>query len=175
VPKPAPSSAHVPSLEGVRAAPTSSVKHLGLGNYVLLVSAGAGGEPVPAVARAAIGYERVVARVEVDHGILAAVERHPEVRVARCSVRGEPSSAYVCCEATVLPPEGRRNSEYLLNLSFGFVRRFANRIKRADYAVLELKPIRPATKPPGRSTRSPSQMSPSTSQPRLLPPPDDAA
>jgi hypothetical protein len=88
---------------------------------------------------------------------LAAIERHPEVKVARRSARGEPSSAYVCCEATVLPPEGRRNSEYLLNLSLGFVRRFANRIKRADYIVLELKPIRPATKPSDRSTGSPSK------------------
>ena len=164
-----------PGLDGVRAAPTSSVKHLGHGNYVLLESAGVDGTPVRAVARAATGHERIVARVEVDHDILIAIEQHPKVKVARCSARGEPSSAYVRCEATMLPPEGRKNSEYLLNLSSGFVQRFANRIKRADYAVLELKPILPATKPSARSTSSPSQMSPSTSKPRLLPPPDDAA
>jgi hypothetical protein len=175
LPKPEPSSTHEPGLDGVRAAPTSSVRHLGHGNYVLLESAGVDGTPVRAVARAATGHERIVARVEVDHDILMAIEQHPTMKVARCSARGEPSSAYVRCEATVLSPEGRKNSEYLLNLSFGFVQRFANRIKGADYVVLELTPIEPATEAARRLTISSPQPPQSASQGSPTPPPDDAA
>ena len=133
--------AYEPGLDGVTAAPSSSVKHLGLGHYVLLESPRADGVPIRALAVAAIGHERVVARIDVDHAILTAIGSQPEVKVARCSSRGEPSSTYICCKATVLPREGRKSSEYLLSLSFGFVQRLSNRLKRVDYAVLELKPI----------------------------------
>jgi hypothetical protein len=148
------------------------VKHLGLGHYVLLESPGADGAPIRALAVAAIGHERVVARVDVDHNILAAIESQPEVKVARCSSRGEPSSTYICCEATMLPRDGRKSSEYLLSLSFGFVQRLSNRLKRADYAVLELKPIKAAETSPAKA---PSQPPPSASQGPPAPTPPDAA
>jgi hypothetical protein len=115
---------------------------------MLIEADGTEGLPARAVVRAAIGHERVVTRVGLDDRIVAAIEAAPEVKVARCSARGEPSSAYIRCEAIVLPPDLRKRSEFILGLSFGFVQRLANRLKTGNFAVIELKPIKAAARPP---------------------------
>jgi len=142
-----------PTLAGVQAAPSSSVKHLGLGGYVLVESTSTESTPVAAVLTSSVGHERVVVRAKVNNAILKAIETHPRVKVARCSARGEPSSAYISCDAEVLAPDakGRSSEEYMLNVSVGFVRRLADRLKGSAYEVIVLTPVKePATSPERR-------------------------
>lgn len=155
------------NLDSVRAAPSQSVTHLGLGRYVLVEAESAGGSPARAVGRAGSpGYERLVARVPAGDAILDAIETAPAVKVARCSARGEPSSAYIRCDAKVLPPDDRGNSELLLNLGRGLVERLWNRIKPSEHAVIELTPIQPA---------EPAATAPPPDAPSSTPPPGQTA
>jgi hypothetical protein len=139
-------------LDGVRAAPSQSVTHLGLGSYVLVESdSAADGSAARTVGRTGSpGFERLVACVSAGDAILEAIEKAPAVKVARCSARGEPSSAYIWCDARVLSPDDRGNSEFLLNLSLGWMERLWNRIKPGEHAVIELTPITADT--PARQT-----------------------
>jgi hypothetical protein len=133
-----------PSLVGVKEAASSSVRHLGLGTYALLEAEATDGSLIRSVASMTTGHERIVAQVTVDDSILSVVGANGEVKVARCSARGEPSSAYIRCEARRLPSDRRTSSDYLLSLSLGYVQRLARRINRSEYEVFELKPIKQA-------------------------------
>lgn len=141
-----PSTAAQPSLASVKQAASPSIKHLGRGDYVL-IEAQHGQEPVCAIAWTALGYERVIARVDTDHDLLDAISSQPKVKVARCSKRGEPTSDYIICTATLIPPDQASNAGFMLNMSYGVLQRLANRAKRSKYTPLELLPVKTRGRP----------------------------
>ncbi len=154
------------NLSGVRAAPSQDLKHLGLGTFLLVEAQSADGTPTRAVLRSFTGHESAVSRVAVSDPILTAIDAKPEVKVARCSASGEPSSAYILCEASVVPEDARASQEFRLRLSLRFRERVANRIKPGEHTILQLKPIKayvPA--PPAPPATPPAAPDPSASPP----------
>jgi hypothetical protein len=142
------------NLDSVRAAPSQSVTHLGLGRYVLIESdSTASGSPARAVGRAGSpGFERLVARIPAGDAFLDAIETAPEVKVARCSALGEPSSAYIRCDAKVLARD-----------DLGVMERLWNRIKPSEHTVIELTPTKPAE--PAATAPAPDAPDPPSSTP----------
>jgi hypothetical protein len=128
-------------LHGRPAALFNSVDYLANAKYLLLESETPDGTAVATTMLFAAVDDTIFLRTRADSAKLSRIHHRPVVKVAACTMRGQPRDDYIECIACVAAPAGEAEAQAALRRGYSRWYRLLSRLARGQHRYLELTPV----------------------------------
>jgi PPOX class probable F420-dependent enzyme len=128
-------------LYGRPAAVFNSVDYLANAKYLLLESETPDGTAVATTMLFAAVDDTIFLRTRADSAKLVRIHHRPIVKVAACTMRGQPRDDYIECVARVAAPAGEAEAQAALHRGYRGWHRLLSRFARGEHRYLELTPV----------------------------------
>jgi len=85
--------------------------------------------------------DTIFLRTRADSAKLSRIHHRPVVKVAACTMRGQPRDDYIECIACVATPAGEAEAQAALRRGYSGWYRLLSRLARGQHRYLELTPV----------------------------------